>query len=483
MGSGIIVGICDGDKMMEMNVEMDMEEFKEEAPVVTLEVKTLDKKAMVSRIVFIAILLFLIVLIVKAIGDYSPYFDATVTEFSDDAPRVGNNIYGYIDVPDGFVMTGSFDPENVNYVGGADGIAEGVQLKNTDGTMYIIVSVLTPDKNRDDYIGLGDGLYQEYEPKGFSTSVEDVFGIVVEDLLNSEVLEMDTDGLVAESGFVDVNGLRGMSAKWKGVRDGKEYYYQTHILENPEKKEVFHCVTAVFTPNNTQCVDYVQTFSLTSNKSETPQFVGVGDRVGSKVQGYMNIPKGFIEYKGALFYEMMEDMEKDVDLSYYASEHAGDTELPIFEGMVHSSFSKGDKYDSDPKTYMEVNLQELYGSLGVLDYLNVSNVTLQGDSKEFGAEAFLSVMQQTLGVEGTFNSQPAEVDGNKGYRVTWSGRGKTDRIQMYLSFYVLESAHDSNVVYIIGAKERTLEGQFWQYLDSFRVNDQDEQSTKQHLME
>ena len=79
--------------------------------------------------VFLVIIsILLIVLVLWGILAYTPYYNDTVIEYSDKAPRVGNNIYGYIDVPKGFVMEGSFDSENANYAGGQDGIREGVRL-------------------------------------------------------------------------------------------------------------------------------------------------------------------------------------------------------------------------------------------------------------------------------------------------------------------------------------------------------------------
>ena len=43
-------------------------------------------------------------------------------------------------------------------------------------------------------------------------------------------------------------------------------------------------------------------------------------RVGSKSTGYINIPKGFREYEGVWYYEVMDVLQTDADLKFFASE-------------------------------------------------------------------------------------------------------------------------------------------------------------------
>lgn len=429
----------------------------------------MNKKALVGKVFFVVACIVLIGVIVKAVGDYSPAFNDVVTHYSDTAPRVGNNIYGYIDVPEGFHMIGSFNPENADYVGGADGIPEGVQLTNESGTMSIVVSLITPDKNREDYISFGDGRYLLYNKKNTASSVDDAFDGIVDDLVEADILGVESDGLTMESTFVDVNGLKGSSNKWKGDRNGQTYQYQTYIVENPDRKGVFHCLTAIFTNGNEKSVDYLQTFSLSENAPQDKVFTGVEERAGTDETGYMNIPTGFAECKGTWLAEVTADLQKDVNLSFYAPKESVQTDVPSFEGVILAGFPKSEDYDANSIGYMDNNLTELYGYFNVLDYLDVSAIKLQGENREFGAKAFLSVMEQTLGKEGELTSRMVTVDGQQGYRVTWVGRGKVDRLEMYLSFYILEDAENPDMVYVIGAKEQTSEGQMWKYLDSFTV--------------
>lgn len=429
----------------------------------------MNKKVLIGKVFFVITCIVLIGVIVKTVGDYSPAFNDVVTHYSDAAPRVGNDVYGYIDVPEGFHMIGSFNQENEDYMGGADGIPEGVQLMNESGTMRIVISLITPDKKRDDYIGFGDGRYLLYNKKNASSTVDNALNGVIDDLVETDILGLESDGLTMESTFVDVNGLKGNSNKWKGNWNGQTYQYQTYVIENPDRKGVFHCLTAIFTNGNEKCVDYLQTFSLSANTSQDKVFVGVEERVGTDETGYINIPTGFEECKGTWLAETIDDWENDENLRFFAPRESIESEVPSFEGVVLAGFPKGKDYDANPVGYMDENLTELYGYLNVIDYKDMSAVKLQGDSREFGAEAFLSVMEQTLGKNGELTSEPVTVDGQQGYRVSWAGRGKVDRLEMYLSFYILENAENPDMVYVIGAREQTSEGQMWKYLDSFTV--------------
>ena len=424
-----------------------------------------------NKWIFGLALVVLVFVIAKAISGYSPYYNDAVTHFSDVAPRVGNNVYGYIDVPKGFTLVGSFNPADEDYAGGADGIPEGVQLKSEDGKMYIVLSLITPDKKKDDYVGLGDGTYIECDKGKIVTEADRVTDYFLEDLYEKGMLSRNEDGILSQGGWVDVNGLKAMSFNWMGERDGKTYQYQTHIIENPDYEGLFQCVTAVFTKGNEKCVDYVQTFSLTQEEPQSEKFVEVEERAGSKTTGYVNIPKGFREFEGVWYYEVVDDLKTNADFKFFASDECYNTDKPLFEGMVLVGIEKDENYDDNPQEYMQTNLSEMYGYLGLLDYADMSNVKLQDENKEFGAKAFLSVMEQTLGQNGTLTSEPTTLDGHSGYRVTWNGRAVVDRVEMYLSFYILDSAQDENVVYIVGAKERTAEGQFWKYLDTFKSSD------------
>ena len=431
-----------------------------------------------NKWIFVLALVAFVFIIAKAISGYSPYYNDTVTHFSDAVPRVGNNVYGYIDVPEGFTLIGSFNPADPDYAGGADGIPEGVQLKSEDGKMYIVLSLITPDKKKDDYIGLGDGTYVRCNKKKITTEADEVIDYFLESLYEQEMLSNQEDGMLTQGGWVDVNGLTGMSFNWMGERDGQTYQYQTHILENPNCKGLFHCVTAIFTSGKEKCVDYVRSFSLTGEEPQGKKFVEVEERVGSKTTGYVNIPKGFMEYEGVWYYELEKDLKTDADYMYFASDVAAKSDTPVFEGMVLVGLHKSEDYDSHPEQYMKTNLPLLYGSFNLLDYADFSNVKLQNENKEFGVKAFLSVMEQTLGENGTLTSEPAILDGHSGYRVTWNGREEVSREEMYLSFYILDSAQDEDVVYIVGAKERTAEGQFWKYLDTFRSSEKSPRSNE-----
>ncbi len=214
----------------------------------------------ITLVVTVFVLVFLLVY------NYSSPFDDTVTHFSDEGPRIGNNLYGYVDVPDGFSVTGSFNPEDANYVGGADGIPEGVELKNEDGTMYIVISLVTADRKRDDYIGFGEGRYCPYDKKNYFYDEFEVFQSVTEDLLSKNILEKEKDGLVSMGISELVGNMWGVVVEWKGEMSDQLYQYRTFIVEDPEQKGVFHCVTAAYTGDNAECVNYAESFSLEPNR-------------------------------------------------------------------------------------------------------------------------------------------------------------------------------------------------------------------------
>ncbi len=219
-----------------------------------------------KRVGIIVSVVTVLVIVVLLVYNYSSPFDDTVTHFSDEGSRVGNNVYGYIDVPEGFVVTGSFDPKDENYAGGKDGIAEGVQLKSKDGTMYIMISLVTADRNRDDYVGFGDDRYCLYEKKNYFHDAFDVFTCMSEDLIQKNILEVGIGGLASQGTSGLEGGMWGAIIEWKGQISEKEYRYHTFILENPEHKGVFHYVTAAYTGKNEECVKYAETFSLLANQ-------------------------------------------------------------------------------------------------------------------------------------------------------------------------------------------------------------------------
>ena len=115
----------------------------------------MDVKNNTARIVITVGVIVIAALIFLSVWNYSPYYNDTVYDYSDKTPRVGNNLYGFIDVPEGFVLKGSFDGNNEDYVGGKDGISEGVRLVDPKGNACITISLITPDRRKKDYIGLG----------------------------------------------------------------------------------------------------------------------------------------------------------------------------------------------------------------------------------------------------------------------------------------------------------------------------------------
>lgn len=397
----------------------------------------------------------------------TPYYDDTVLEYSNQASRVGNNIYGYIDVPKGFVMAGSFDEKNENYAGKQDGIQEGVHLYDPSGKACITVSLLTADQKQEDYIGLGLNQYFTYGKKERLLTAEKAWRHTTDRMVDRKNLVVEKDGAVATGSLVEINGLLGMSCRWDLEEEGEISHYLIYFIENPERKNTIHCITARYKTGYEECLDSLSTFSLKKENEKKAPITGIEERVGSPSGGYMNIPEGYYEASPWAIVKWMDDREKSSDLHHFIEKEREKKNLPIYESIIMGSFTKSEEYDSNLLSYMQKNITDVFGSFYCLDYLDFSNVELEGEDSKFGAKAFVSVMAQCLGEHGSFAYAPVTLGEEQGYKVTWAGRDAVDYRQKFLSFYILDSADDENVVYIVGACDRDGEGQFWKYLESF----------------
>ena len=429
----------------------------------------MEKRRGTVWIVLVIISILLIVLVFWGISAYTPYYHDTVIEYSDKAPRVGNNIYGYIDVPEGFVMEGSFDSENANYAGGQDGIREGVRLYDPEGTACITISILTPDRKQEDYIGIGRQEYFLCDEKKGIEKADDAWNYFSKQMWKENTITAK-DGSYASATPVEVNDLAGMSGEWNIEEAGKIYHNQLYILEDPEKKGVIHCITASYQPSGIDCLDYLTTFSLKRDRQADIQVAGVGKRVGNSTTGYMNVPEGYDEYHGLLVHKLMDDGGEAADLIFCAEKEKVGKDAPFLKSMVLGRFTRDKEFDQSPLSYMQNNLLEVFGHFGVLEYCDFSNAKLKNEDSEFGAKTFVSVMEQSLGKYGVFSYMPVELEGQKGYKVTWSGRFPVDNRRAFFTYYILDSVNNSDEVYIVGAREEdNNEGVFEPYLKSFSL--------------
>lgn len=437
-----------------------------------------ERKILWVFVVIISIVLLFIIL--NKILTYTPYYDSTVTEYSDKAPRVGNNIYGYIDVPEGFVMAGSFDGQNDDYAGGKDGIKEGVRLYDPEGTACITISLLTADKKQENYLGTGfqKCILFEDNKNLAKKDFQDVTIGILEEYYNSDELalitDVDGDASAFNGGVIETNGLSGMSYQWDSIESGQKYHNQMNIFEDPEKNNIIHCVTITYKPGYNLYLDNLYSFSLSSNKQDKykndgRKYMGMGKRVGNEGTGYMNIPDDYEEARPWFFVEWQNRKEKDCSLSFfYDKEMLKNTAIFPNEGMVVGSFAKTRAYDLDALSYMKTNFSEVFGHFTVREYFDLSNVSLNKEDSEFGAKTFVKVMEQCLRQVGEFEYFEVDLNGQKGYKVIWAGREPTTNQRTYFSFYVLDSA-DGNTVYIAGARDDDNEEMLQKYLDTFSV--------------
>lgn len=437
----------------------------------------MEKKRIMFWAFIVIISIVLIGFVLRGIFTYSPRYTNTVIDYSDKAPRVGNNIYGYIDVPEGFVMAGSFNEQNDDYAGGKDGIKEGVRLYAPDGSACITISLMTPDENQEDYIGMG---FQKYvtctkKVKSKNDKLKAVSYGVLEELTSSNELmartDVDGDDNSMSGVLIESNGLSGEAWQWDSMENGQSYHNQMNILEDPEKKNTLHCVTLTYKSGAVDYIDNLYTFSLNKEKQDgiqiaDSQYMGDGKRAGEDSTGYINIPENFKECQGFFLEKWVDNQKKDSSMSFFVDKDKLEGEVYPDETMVVGSFTKSAEFDSNVLSYMDRNFSEVFGLFNVREYFDLSNVSLSRENSEFGAKAFVSVMEQCLRKEGEFTYTPAMLDGKQGYKVEWSGRDCYNNKRTYFSFYLLDSA-DGNTVYIAGAREKDDEGKFWKYLNGF----------------
>lgn len=439
------------------------------------------KERKIIWVLVIIISISLVCVILNEILTYTPDYYSVVTEYSDKPSRVGNNIYGYIDMPEGFVMLGSFDGQNDDYAGGKDGIKEGVRLYDPQGTACITISLLTSYKKQENYLGTGFQkciLFEDSKDLA-KEDFQDVIVGIIEEYYNSDELAAmtDVDDNVSSGGgsAIETNGLLGMAYQWDSIESGQKYHNQMNIFEDPEKKNIIHCVTITYKPGCNLYLDNLYSFSLSSNKQDKlkndgGKYMGMGKRVGNKETGYMNIPEDYKEARPCFFVEWKNRKEKDCALSFFYDKEMLKNNTAIFpnEGMVIGSFTKTSAYDLDMLSYMKTNFSEVVGHFTVRDYFDFSKVSLNEEDSEFGAKAFVKVMEQCLRQAGEFEYFKVDLNGQKGYKVTWAGREPNTNQRTYFSFYILDSA-DGNTVYIAGARDGENEEIFQKYLDTFSV--------------
>ncbi len=196
----------------------------------------MEDKNITTRIVIIAAVIIIVGLGFLGIWNYNPYYNDTVYDYSDNAPRVGNNLYGFIDVPDGFVLKGSFDGNNEDYAGGKDGISDGVRLVDPKGNACITISLITPDRRQKDYIGLGFEDYylcKKKKRKVTSDTIDDYLNSLIYDgsynihsIQNFVSME---DGADTHGGWVNINNLSGYYDIYYTKKDKKTFHNQLYF--------------------------------------------------------------------------------------------------------------------------------------------------------------------------------------------------------------------------------------------------------------
>lgn len=450
----------------------------------------MEDKNITTRIVIIAAVIIIVGLGFLGIWNYNPYYNDTVYDYSDNAPRVGNNLYGFIDVPDGFVLKGSFDGNNEDYAGGKDGISDGVRLVDPKGNACITISLITPDRRQKDYIGLGFEDYylcKKKKRKVTSDTIDDYLNSLIYDgsynihsIQNFVSME---DGADTHGGWVNINNLSGYYDIYYTKKDKKTFHNQLYFFTDSIYKNMIHSICFTYQVGYEECRDCINTYSLSRQSSTMNRLADSGKRDGDPKTGYINLPSGYEKWdtvKTNIFEEMLGKIVDVGDEKYEEADEFGafvDTNSDDYIFIYR--MEKNAEFTQNESAYMDHNFSGVFGHFGLLDFIDShklrmgpANLNIQMDNsyKEFNAETFESVMQINLREHGTYDSSPITIDGNSGYRIKWNGRKMfTDENKEFI-LYILNDANNPDYVYAIGANTNSNAESLEPFLKSFSTD-------------
>lgn len=437
-------------------------------------------------------------LVFLCIWNYNPYYNDSVYVYSDKAPRVGNNLYGYIDVPKGFVLEGSFDSNSDNYAGGKDGTFDGVRLVDTKGKACITVSLVTPDRKKKDYVGFGFGAQALFDKKKHKMTGE----YVGEKFLKILFEEPDSIDSVEQISTMEdyssghgclklINDMNGYSNTWYSKKGDTIFHNQMYYLEDPDCKNKIHCVCFTYTTDSLEYRDYINTFSMTKESTSEGQmnYTDSGIREGDVNIGYINLPKGYKKVEQTPFWKAVSAVEEAVkddeyealEMTCFFDEKQAEEMLydkpPIFIGRL----KKNDAFDQNKQKYMNQNLAEVFGELGLIDIAYPDdatkafephdvNIKIDESDTEFGAKTFEKVVMMNLAGQGECKSVSVTLDGKSGYLVKWNGRVPFSDEYIETELYILDDDNNPDYVYLVGTESASDMEQMEKYLQSFSTS-------------
>ena len=447
----------------------------------------MDVKNNTARIVITVGVIVIAALIFLSVWNYSPYYNDTVYDYSDKTPRVGNNLYGFIDVPDGFVLKGSFDCNNEDYAGRKDGISEGVRLVDPKGNACITISLITPDRRQKDYIGLGFEDYflcKKQRSKLTSDTIYDyIKSMLYDGSYNIQTLQnfvQMEDGTVSQGCWLEINNISGYYETYYTKKDGKTFHNQLYFMIDPNYKNMVHSICFSYQVGHEECRDYINTYSLSRKSPIMNRLTDSGKRDGDSITGYINMPSGYEKWESEELNVFDKMLGKIIDVG---DEKLGEAnEVGEFYDTNSDDYificrmQKNDEFTQNEQAYIEHNFSEVFGFSGMLDYVTSQEFrvgrpqyTIQMDNsyKEFNAETFESIMQINLRGHGAYESSPITIDGNSGYRVVWKGRKMYTDEKNDSVVYILNDAKNPDYVYVISANTNSNVEKLEPFMKSF----------------
>lgn len=439
-------------------------------------------------VVVIAILLLAGIILMEVWG-YSPFKasfhgDDEVTDFSDDGTRVGNNVYGYIDVPEGFTLAeGSFDPASEDYAGIRDGQRHGIWLYNEAHTESIWISMIESGGRLEDYIGFGMGEEILYGKRKQRLTAEKVFERTTEKVFNS-VEEITGKKVLCVTGeFLGIRNMNGMGMRWEYEIGNDKYSSVVYLLEDPDNENRLHCISTTFTGSGNRCMKSLLSFALEQTAKEQSNYMAENKNqicLGDTDIGYMSLPASYEKVSDSsekeLWWEKLGSIgcsnlkrlpEKDSHFESFIDKEEAEEQAGVFQDRaVLGVIWKSERFSEQRQAYLDTNLSWLFAGVGLLDYYEAANLTQYQGNWEFNADFFVCVTETCLGKFGKMETKEVTVDGKSGYLCTWEG-SYPNHMEGSVHFYILNDGE--GVVRMAGVGQNQGGEELLKCLESYSV--------------
>jgi len=412
--------------------------------------------------------------------------DDQVTDFSDDGMRVGNNVYGYIDVPEGFTLAeGSFNPANEDYAGIRGGQRHGVWLYNEAQTESIWISMIESGAGLEDYIGFGMGEEILYGKKMQQPKAEKIFDRVTEKVFTrmEEITGQTRFSMTGE--FLGIRNMKGMSMRWEYEIGNNKYSSVVYLLEDPDNKNRLHCISTTFTGSGDRCINSLLSFALEQTANEQGNYMAKNKgriRLGDTDIGYMSLPASYEKVVDSnekeLWWEKLGSVgcsnlkrlpEKDSHFVCFIDKEEAEEQASVFQDeAVLGVIRKSERFSEARQAYLDTNLSWLFTGVGLLDYYEAANLTQYQGNWEFNANFFACVTETCLAKFGKVKTEEVTVDGKSGYLCTWEG-SYSNHMQGSVHFYILDDGE--GVVRVAGIGQNQGGEELLRCLESYSVED------------